>query len=418
MSSLRMFRPVATLTTAAVVSTLLFVPPSYADDVQVDAAESSELALVTADAVGAELSETAPFIEVSEGVLLAESGVAVEGSEVLLGEAYPNISLPSGAAEGLVSDDGTAVFADAAPGLDVIVEAGDEGLARILTVADEEYSDTSEHRYSYEIDLPDGAVLEQSDQGTVFVLAPTPTAVENEPVDLSDLLPEDNEDAEGTDWVDGEDVATEEELAGDFEVAEGWEVVGAYQTAWSVDADGTRLPTHYEIENNTITQVVDTTGAQFPVVSDPIPLVAVGLLAVARALLPIALRSGAKALATQTIRAGVRATTKGGYRTFSAFKKDIAGSTPKNNQWHHIVEQSNITKRKWDPRWVHNRNNLVSIPKQVHQKCVNSWMAKKNVKKFGISSGTKTMRQTVHTLSFSRQHQIGIALLKHCGVKF
>lgn len=417
-SSLRMFRPVATVTTAAVVSTLLFVPPSYADDVQVDAAESSELALVTADAVGAELSETAPFIEVSEGVLLAESRVAVEGSEVLLGEAYPNISLPSGAAEGLVSDDGTAVFADAAPGLDVIVEAGDEGLARILTVADEESSDTSEHRYSYEIDLPDGAVLEQSDQGTVFVLAPAPTAVENEPVDLSDVLPADNEDAEGTDWVDGEDVATEEELAGDFEVAEGWEVVGAYQTAWSVDADGTRLPTHYEIENNTITQVVDTTGAQFPVVSDPIPLVAVGLLAVARALLPIALRSGAKALATQTIRAGVRATTKGRYRTFSAFKKDIAGSTPKNNQWHHIVEQSNITKRKWDPRWVHNRNNLVSIPKQVHQKCVNSWMAKKNVKKFGISSGSKTMRQTDHTLSFSRQHQIGIALLKHCGVKF
>lgn len=437
MSSLRMFRPVATVTTAAVVSTLLFAPPSYADGVQVDVAESSQLALSTADAVGAELSETAPFIEVSEGVLLAESGVAVEGGEVLLGDAYPNISLPSGAAEGLVSDDGTAVFADVTPGLDVIVEAGDEGLARILTVADEEYSDTSEHRYSYEIDLPDGAVLEQSDQGTVFVLAPTPTAVENEPVSLADVLPEDNEDAEGTDWVDGEeiateghqafdsetqvgseDVATEEELAGDFEVVEGWEVVGAYQTAWSVDADGTRLPTHYEIEDNTITQVVDTTGAQFPVVSDPIPLVAVGLLAVARALLPIALRSGARALATQTIRAGARATTKGGYRTFSAFKKDIAGSTPKNNQWHHIVEQSNITKRKWDPRWVHNRNNLVSIPKQVHQKCVNSWMAKKNVKKFGISSGAKTMRQTVHTLSFSRQHQIGIALLKHCGVKF
>ena len=96
MSSLRMFRPVATLTTAAVVSTLLFAPPSYADDVQVDAAESSELALFTADAVGAELSVTAPFIEVSEGVLLAESGVAVEGSDVLLGEAYPNISLSPG----------------------------------------------------------------------------------------------------------------------------------------------------------------------------------------------------------------------------------------------------------------------------------------------------------------------------------
>ena len=239
----------------------------------------------------------------------------------------------------------TETRADAAPGLDVIVEAGDEGLARILTVADEEYSDTSEHRYSYEIDLPDGAVLEQSDQGTVFVLAPTPTAVENEPVDLSDLLPEDNEEAEGTDWVEGEDVATEEELAGDFEVAEGWEVVGAYQTAWSVDADGTRLPTHYEIEDNTITQVVDTTGAQFPVVSDPIPLVAVGLLAVARALLRrTALWS--KSPATQTIRAGVRATTKVGYRPL-CIQKDIAGSTPKQSVASYC-RAVNITKRKWD----------------------------------------------------------------------
>lgn len=109
---------------------------------------------------------------------------------------------------------------------------------------------------------------------------------------------------------------------------------------------------------------------------------------------------------------------KGGYKTFAAFKKDIAGSTPKGNQWHHIVEQSNISKRGWDARWVHNRNNLVSIPKEVHQKCVNSWMAKKNVSKFGIKSGTNTMRQTVHKLSFSKQHEIGIALLKHCGVTF
>ena len=45
-------------------------------------------------------------------------------------------------------------------------------------------------------------------------------------------------------------------------------------------------------------------------------------------------------------------------------------------------------------------------------------MAKKNVSKFGIKSGTNTMRQTVHKLSFSKQHEIGIALLKHCGVTF
>lgn len=127
--------------------------------------------------------------------------------------------------------------------------------------------------------------------------------------------------------VAGEGITTEKELAGDFDVGEGWQVLGAYQTAWSADANGTVLPTHYELDGNTITQVVDTTGAQFPVISDPIPLVAVGLLAVARALLPLALRSGARTLATQTIRAGVRPTIKGGYTSFSRFKADIAGST-------------------------------------------------------------------------------------------
>lgn len=44
--------------------------------------------------------------------------------------------------------------------------------------------------------------------------------------------------------------------------------------------------------------------------------------------------------------------------------------------------------------------------------------AKKNVAKFGISSGSKTMREVVHGLSFSKQHSIGVALLKHCGVTF
>lgn len=252
----------------------------------------------------------------------------------------------------------------------------------------------------------------------MFILAPTTPVVDDQPVNLSEVLPEADVEVAPVEEVAGEGIATEEELAGDFDVAEGWQVLGAYQTAWSADANGTVLPTHYELDGNTITQVVDTTGAQFPVVSDPIPLVAVGLLAVARALLPLVLRSSARALATQTIRAGVRPTIKGGYTSFSRFKADIAGSTPKNNQWHHIVEQSNITKRKWDARWIHNRNNLVSIPKEVHQKCVNSWMAKKNVRNFGINSGSKTMRQTVHRLSFSKQHEIGIPLLKHCGVKF
>ncbi|MBP2435813.1 hypothetical protein [Microbacterium amylolyticum] len=419
MTALRKLRPIALTTAAAVVSALLIASPAHAEDTaSVD--EASATALSIADQQNATLSGSAPFSE-EDGVFVTDSGVAIDGDVLLLGEGYPNIVLPAAdSVAGETTADGTVVFADAGPGLDVVVEAAGDGVARVLTVADEDYSDDPEHRYSYEVDLPQGAILEQSDTGTVFVLAPASESTEDAAVDLAEVLPP--EDAEGPEpepvLASDDEIATEEELAGDFDVPAGWEVVGAFQSAWSADATGASLPTHYEVDGNTLTQVVDTTGAQFPVVSDPIPLVVVGLAAIARALLPALLRQGAKALATQTIKAGVKATTKGGYKTFAAFKKDIAGSTPKGNQWHHIVEQSNISKRGWDARWVHNRNNLVSIPKEVHQKCVNSWMAKKNVSKFGIKSGNSTMRQTVHKLSFSKQHEIGFALLKHCGVTF
>ncbi|WGH89964.1 hypothetical protein QDX23_07405 [Auritidibacter ignavus] len=304
-----------------------------------------------------------------------------------------------------------------------MIEAADEGVARVLTVAQETYGDGPEHRYSYELGLPDEAVLNQTEDGSVVILTPVVEDTHEPEQDLSEVLPPANDAEEEVtgeeeeEYPTGEESATDEKLAGDLDVPAGWQMLGGFQPAWSVDANGVELPTHFEIDGNTLTQVVDTSDAQFPVVSDPLPLVAIGLAAIARALLPALLRSGAKALATQAIKVGASATTKGGYKTFAAFKKAAGNKTPKGNQWHHIVEQSTIKKRGWDARWIHNRNNLVSVAQQVHQKCVNSWMAKKKVNKFGINSGNKTMREVVHKQSFSKQHTIGVALLKHCGVK-
>ena len=45
--------------------------------------------------------------------------------------------------------------------------------------------------------------------------------------------------------------------------------VGRFSAPWAVDAVNRSLPTSYSITSNTITQTVDTTGAQFPVVADP-----------------------------------------------------------------------------------------------------------------------------------------------------
>ncbi|MCD5317153.1 hypothetical protein, partial [Kineosporia babensis] len=80
------------------------------------------------------------------------------------------------------------------------------------------------------------------------------------------------------------------------------------------------------------------------------------------------------------------------------------------------VEQSTIAKRGWDARAIHNPQNLIQIPTRVHQACINSWMAKKNVTMFGVTSKSLTMRAWTHNQSFSKQHEIGIRLLRHCGV--
>lgn len=45
--------------------------------------------------------------------------------------------------------------------------------------------------------------------------------------------------------------------------------VGGIEAPWAIDAAGQALPTHYEISGSTLSQVVDTTGAVFPVVADP-----------------------------------------------------------------------------------------------------------------------------------------------------
>jgi hypothetical protein len=47
------------------------------------------------------------------------------------------------------------------------------------------------------------------------------------------------------------------------------EVLAIAETPWSIDANGKNLPTKFVIDDKIITQVVDTDGAVFPVVSDP-----------------------------------------------------------------------------------------------------------------------------------------------------
>ncbi|WP_460703119.1 hypothetical protein [Luteococcus sediminum] len=313
-----------------------------------------------------------------------------------------------------LDESGSALVQSEREGLMHVVEPVEGDVARILNVAEQSYSDSPLHEYAYKVTLPEGIDVVTLTDGTLAMVRDAePGLGEAEAAEvLAATLPE-------SALVDQAELAENEapaEVLGDSspDVPDGKVVVGGFQKPWAVDAAGNPLPTELTVDSaGVVVQHVDTTGAVFPVVSDPLPIIAIALGAAARALAPHV----ARAFVTQAIRVGASATTRGGFASFARFKA-AAGAPRAGYQWHHIVEQSTIAKRGFNPYWIHNRNNMVQIPRAVHQKCVNSWMARKGVRSFGAKAASnQTMRQWVQGQSFSTQHRVGVNLLRHCGVK-
>lgn len=50
---------------------------------------------------------------------------------------------------------------------------------------------------------------------------------------------------------------------------EAGQYIGAVTPPWALDATGAKVPTHFEVDGNTLTQVVDHSGFTYPVVADP-----------------------------------------------------------------------------------------------------------------------------------------------------
>jgi len=397
---------------AAVLAATVGLAPAHADET----ASGEAVAAQTADAAAevGQVLDLDRFVEAGEGFESADTTVAVKDTTVSMdvgAETELALTLPvTPDTEAVVAEDGTLVFAGQSEGLHAEVQSIEDGTARVLTVAQENYSHSPLHEYGYGVQLPEGASLAQLADGTVAVVETAADVPPAAPVDLTAVLP----DPADVDPADFEENTAPAEAMGpaDDGLPEGTVVLTAFQQPWAVDAEGRELPTSLQVDNGRLVQVVDTTDAVFPVVSDPLPLIAIVLGAAARALAPHAIR----AFAATTIRAGVGYTTRGGYATFARFKS--AAGTRSGYQWHHIVEQSTISKKGWSPLAIHHRNNLVQIPTGVHQRCINSWMARKGVRSFGVSaSSSQTMRTWVHQQTFSTQHSIGVALLRHCGVQ-
>ena len=94
-----------------------------------------------------------------------------------------------------------------------------------------------------------------------------------------------------------------------------------------------------------------------------------------------------------------------GFHSFSAFKRAMENAA-EGNQWHHIVGQHADNVRKFGAESIHNTNNLVEIPKELHHKINGHY----NSTRFGTQG--LTVRDWLKTQSFEAQYEYGMDVLQ------
>lgn len=148
-----------------------------------------------------------------EGQISLVSGVG----EVSLGLPFADQATPLE-----TSDAGTVAFDNGNSSSSFAAIRGD-GSVQVNTVIDSKNAPT---RYGYPVELPDGATLSALEDGRILM-----------------------SDAEGGD-------------------------LGLVEAPWAKDASGRDVPTRYEIEGRTVTQVVEHSAEyQYPIVADPVVIV-------------------------------------------------------------------------------------------------------------------------------------------------
>ena len=99
-----------------------------------------------------------------------------------------------------------------------------------------------------------------------------------------------------------------------------------------------------------------------------------------------------------------------GYDSWSKMKRDI-GSAGDGNEWHHIVEQSQIDKSGFSSKMVNNPDNVVSIPREIHRKITGLY----NTKTYPFTNGL-SVREWLAGQPYKDQYEFGISILKEFGL--
>ena len=99
------------------------------------------------------------------------------------------------------------------------------------------------------------------------------------------------------------------------------------------------------------------------------------------------------------------------YSSFDSFKnamKREGKGLPPEQQWHHIVNQNPANKKRFGER-LHCTDNLIALPRPVHQRVSAHYSTKPSWSK------PRTVRAVVSERSWDEQYDYGVRLLREYG---
>lgn len=98
-----------------------------------------------------------------------------------------------------------------------------------------------------------------------------------------------------------------------------------------------------------------------------------------------------------------------GFETFKKLK-DYLGSAGEHNDWHHIVEQSQIAKSGFLPQQINNTSNIIAVDHSIHMKITGYY---NSILDF---TGGLRVRDWLAGQSFQDQYEFGLDVLRKFGV--
>lgn len=101
-------------------------------------------------------------------------------------------------------------------------------------------------------------------------------------------------------------------------------------------------------------------------------------------------------------------TTGQGFNSFSSFKRTL-GPAGENAQWHHIVEQTPGNLNRFGAQTIHNTDNLVRVPTDIHRQISGFYSSKQPF------TGGQTVRQWLGTQPIEAQQQFGRQVMQQFG---